>query len=122
MLMEMGSAQGPSRGKARGLTDAGFAEVAEIFKLLADPSRLKVLYALRNGPLSVGEVAEFLDVPQPTASRQLSRLQQGGLLARHRDGPVVYYSVADPSIYALCEEVCGGLERKLRRKPDELFL
>ncbi|MCB9555748.1 MAG: helix-turn-helix transcriptional regulator [Deltaproteobacteria bacterium] len=96
---------------ARELTDAGFRKVAGRFRLLADPARLKVLYLLRQrDQLTVGETAEALGCSQPQASRQLAQLHRAGILRRQQLGNTVRYSVADPSVFELCETVCGGLE------------
>lgn len=114
----------PARRKklgSRRLTEAGFQEVARKFKLLGDPARLRVLYLLKDGPMSVGDIADAVGCPQPTASRQLGRLMDGGVLRREQEGTVVYYSIADPSILTLCESVCGSIERQLQQPSTPLF-
>lgn len=95
----------------RPLTEAGFRAVARKFRLLSDPARLRILFLLQRGRASVGEIAEQLDLSQPTASRHLAKLSDGGILRREPEGPVVFYSVADPSVVSLCEGVCGALNR-----------
>lgn len=108
----MGRAGRTSRSaKPKALTEAGFRALARKFRLLGDPMRLRILFLLRDGRASVGDLAERLECSQPTASRQLAKMADGGLLRREQEGTAVYYSVADPGVYAMCEDVCGGLER-----------
>jgi ArsR family transcriptional regulator len=97
------------------MTSAGFEAVARTFRLLADPLRLRILYALRSGRARVGEIARQLDCSQPTASRHLAKLSEGGILERTRIGATVFYAVRDPRIYGLCERICGDVGR--RRAP-----
>jgi DNA-binding transcriptional ArsR family regulator len=101
----------------RKLTDVGFQEVALKFKVLSDPMRLKVLYLLRESERSVGEIAEALETSQPNGSRYLARLQRTGIIKRRQEGTTVYYSIADPTVFDLCEVVCGSLVQEAKR-PD----
>lgn len=94
------------------LTERGFAEMAAFFGALADPVRLKIVDLLRRGERTVGAVADELALGQPTASRHLARLEAQGILARRREGTVVYYRVMDRAILGLCDNVCGRLEER----------
>ncbi|MBK8727403.1 MAG: winged helix-turn-helix transcriptional regulator [Holophagaceae bacterium] len=89
--------------------------VAERFRLLGDAQRLGLLQALRGGErsleLSVGELAERTGTSIPNASKHLKQLCQAGMILRRQEGTTVYYAIADPSVFELCEVVCGGLER-----------
>jgi ArsR family transcriptional regulator len=85
--------------------------VAERFRLLGDAQRLGLLQALRAGERSVGELAELLRTSIPNASKHLKQLCQAGMLLRRQEGTTVFYAIADPSVFELCEVVCGGLER-----------
>ena len=102
-------------------TEAGFREIAERFKVLSDPMRLKILFLLQGRPHSVGEIAESLDIPQPTASRQLSKLQSAGILNRERDGTTVHYSIGDRSTLRMCDAVCGNIAKSVERRAESLF-
>lgn len=97
------------------MTSAGFEAVARTFRLLSDPLRLRILYVLRSGRARVGDIARALGCSQPTASRHLSKLSEGGILERTQVGATVYYAVRDPRIYGLCERICGDVGR--RRAP-----
>jgi len=102
-------------------TEAGFQHIAERFKVLSDPMRLTLLYALQSGEHSVGEVSEALDLPQPTTSRQLAKLHSAGILKRKREGATVFYSIGDRSILRMCETVCGEIAKSVERKAASLF-
>jgi DNA-binding transcriptional ArsR family regulator len=68
---------------------------SELCAGLADPKRLLILYALSQGALNVGEIAEKLKLPQPTASRHLKLLRERNLVIAEREGTSVYYRLAD---------------------------
>ncbi|MBT3336922.1 MAG: winged helix-turn-helix transcriptional regulator [Anaerolineae bacterium] len=65
---------------------------------LADPVRILIIYALSDSPRNVNELAEYLNLPQPTASRHLKLLRQQGLVNGERDGLYIYYSLTDERI------------------------
>jgi len=71
---------------------------ANICQALADPKRILMLYALRDRPMHVTELAEALHVPQPTVSRHLKVLRERQLVAAEREGAGVRYSLADPRV------------------------
>ena len=71
---------------------------ASICQGLSDPKRILMLYALREHPMHVNELAEALDVPQPTVSRHLKVLRERQLVATEREGPSVRYSLADERV------------------------
>ena len=65
---------------------------------LADPTRILILYAIADAPRNVNDLAETLDLPQPTTSRHLKNLRQQGLVVGERDGLYIYYRLADKRI------------------------
>ena len=71
---------------------------ASICQGLSDPKRILMLYALSERPMHVNELAEALDVPQPTISRHLKVLRERQLVATEREGPSVRYSLADERV------------------------
>jgi DNA-binding transcriptional ArsR family regulator len=89
----------------RGRELAVFERAAEVFSLLSASSRLRILTALCDGEMCVGDLAAALDMSQPTVSQQLSLLFRSGLLARRRDGSQVYYSVESKAKEFLCSAV-----------------
>lgn len=71
---------------------------AEICGGLADPKRIAILYAVAERPKSVSELADALEMPQPTLSRHLKILREHSMVTTKRDGPNIYYSLADKRI------------------------
>ena len=71
---------------------------ARICKGLADPKRLLILNALRNGERSVSDLCEELDLPQANVSQHLAVLRDRGLAETRRDGQRVYYTVSSAKI------------------------
>jgi DNA-binding transcriptional ArsR family regulator len=90
--------------------------VAERFKALADPARVRLLNALRDGERSVGELVDDAGLTQANASRHLARLHQLGFLTRQRDGLHIYYSLADRDVLKLCDLMCGRIEAETRTR------
>lgn len=88
--------------------------VASYFQALAEPMRLQILNALRNGEKNVGELAQLIGCSNANTSRHLTLLTQSGLLSRQNRGNSVYYSIADTSIYELCDLVCGKIVHQLQ--------
>ncbi len=95
------------------LDEAALGQVAEYFRVLAEPQRLKILSALRGGERNVSELAEAVGSGQANVSKHLSVLAKLGFVARESRGTAVYYSVADASVYELCDLVCGQIARRL---------
>lgn len=93
----------------RQLDEAALAEVARYFRVLAEPMRLKILNALHPGEKSVGQVVQEVRGNQANVSKHLTVLHDAGVLRRRSEGTSVFYSIADPVIFELCELVCGRL-------------
>ena len=98
-----------------GLPDDALIRVAAYFQALSEPTRLRILNLLRQRPHNVGELAQLCGYSSANISRHLSQLMQHGLVARESRGNVALYSIADPSVYALCDLVCGNIARQLDR-------
>lgn len=89
------------------------AMVARRFRALADPSRLAVLHSLEHGPLTVTALVERTGLSQGNLSKHLQQLHASGFVSRTRQGLFVHYALADESVLALCELMCGRLESDL---------
>ena len=74
---------------------------AKLFRGLADPSRLSILEALRDGPRAVGEIVAATGLTQPNASNHLRCLTECGLVAGERDGRFSLYRLSDARIEGL---------------------
>lgn len=94
-------------------------QVAAYFQALSEPTRLQILNLLRSGERSVGELAQLCGYTSANISRHLSFLTRHGLVQRETRGTSAYYQIADDSVYALCDLVCGNIARQLERKAGE---
>lgn len=90
--------------------------IAQRFRVLSEPSRIRLIDILRDGPRSVQELTAASGSSQQNVSKHLGILHGAGILSREKRGTSVLYSIADESVLELCEHVCGGLRRQL----DEL--
>ena len=75
--------------------------LADLFKVFADTTRIKILYALMGRELSVGELAEMVGATQSAVSHQLRTLKQAHLVKFQRDGKNVIYSLSDDHVYTV---------------------
>jgi len=98
-----------------GLPDEALAQVAAYFQALSEPTRLQILNLLRQSERSVGELAQLCGYSSANISRHLALLTQHGLVARESRGNSAIYTIADPSVYALCDLVCGNIARQFER-------
>jgi DNA-binding transcriptional ArsR family regulator len=80
------------------LSDDIILTMAESFKALADPTRLRLLALLFTGERSVGGLAEYLDVSQSAVSHQLRILRNLNIVRYRKDGREVYYTLADEHV------------------------
>lgn len=87
--------------------------IAARLRVIGDPTRIRILDLLRDGELSVMQLAERLETSQQNTSKHLGVLLQAGILSRRKEGTSSLYKVADEGVYALCEQVCGGLQNQL---------
>jgi DNA-binding transcriptional ArsR family regulator len=99
-----------------GLPKEALEQVASYFQVLSEPTRLTLLNLLRGGERNVGELAHLCGFTAANVSRHLALLTKHGLVERESRGTSVYYRIADESVYALCDLVCGSVARQLDRQ------
>src|SRR5690349_16347674 len=87
--------------------------IAQRFRVLGEPMRIRLLDALRDGEATVQELEDAIGASQQNVSKHLGVLLQAGVVARRKEGNFSVYSIADPAIFSLCEVVCGGLHRRV---------
>ena len=87
--------------------------IAQRFRVIGEPMRIKILDHLRHGPATVGELRAALGISKQNASKHLGVLHNAGIVSRTKEGTSVRYAIADESVFALCEQVCGGLRSQL---------
>ncbi len=76
-------------------------DLADLFKVFSDTTRIKILYSLMDTPLSVGDIAETVGATQSAVSHQLRILKQARLVRFNRDGRSVIYSLADDHVHTM---------------------
>jgi len=92
-------------------SDTALELIAHRFKLLAEPSRLRLLSALFEGEKTVGDLMAITGLAQANASHQLAQLADGGLVLRRRDKCNIWYRLADPAITRICDLVLQNLQQ-----------
>jgi DNA-binding transcriptional ArsR family regulator len=96
-----------------------FDPVADRFRALGEPARLRILNALRDREAAVGELVEATGLTQANLSKHLQMLYSLGFVKRRKQGVFVYYGLADDDIFRLCDIMCGRVpvHRRRRRNP-----
>ena len=85
-------------------SEAEFEAAAETLKLLADPTRLRVMWALLHGEHSVNALADHVGVRPPAVSQHLAKLRLAGLVRTRRDGNHIFYAAENEHIERLAAE------------------
>lgn len=94
--------------------------IAARFKLLAEPMRLRLLNTLMSGERTVTQLVDATGAGQANVSKHLGLLASAGMVARRKEGLNVYYFIADPSLFELCNLVCRRLEERLTEHAEAL--
>ena len=112
----------PRRGSRRSkvLTEEAFQLIAGRFRVLAEPMRLRLLHALGDIEMSVSELVEATGAGQANVSKHLGIMLDAGLVGRRKEGLNVFYRVAEPSIFGMCEAVCSSLSQRLADHHDAM--
>ena len=90
------------------VAEANLTELSELFKMLGDLTRIKIIWSLDNRELCVCDIAKVLNMTKSAISHQLAILRHAGIVKYRRDGKEVYYTLDDEHITKLYEI---GLER-----------
>jgi DNA-binding transcriptional ArsR family regulator len=102
------------------LEPAQLQAVAELFGLLGEVSRLRILQVLQDGPANVGELVIQSGLKQANVSKQLGMLQSAGIVGRVQQGNSVIYSIRMPVVYELCTLVCRDVARQAAERAAAL--
>ncbi|MBE9182987.1 winged helix-turn-helix transcriptional regulator [Oculatella sp. LEGE 06141] len=102
------------------LPSSALAQVADYFKVLSELSRLQVLCSLKSGSKNVTEIMEETGLGQANVSKHLKILAQAGIVSRTPQGVSVYYEIAEPFIFELCELVGDRLSVRLEEQSQQL--
>ena len=96
-------------------------EATRLFRIVADPTRRRILHLLRAGELCVGDLVTVLDVPQPTASRHLGDLKRAGLIVARKNSYWTFYALAPArttlrrKLFECLDADVAGRSRDLKR-------
>lgn len=93
-----------------------FYDLADFFKVFGDSSRIKILYSLYGGEMSVGELTELLDMNQSAVSHQLRILRQSDLVKFRKEGKAAIYSLDDNHVFSVLEQ---GLKHIAHKNGEE---
>jgi DNA-binding transcriptional ArsR family regulator len=94
--------------------------VAQRFRALGEPIRIRLVERLMEGEANVGELVAATGAGQQNISKHLAVLLHAGVVGRRKQGTLVYYRIVDDVVYSLCEQVCASLERQ-HAQVGELF-
>ena len=89
------------------LHDDQAVELAEMFRLMGDASRLRIILACLDGPMAVGDIAERLSLSQSLVSHHLRLLRAARILKAERRGKQVFYTPADAHISQVLADMCA---------------
>ena len=84
--------------------------------MLSESSRLQIVCRLRKGPKNVSEIIELTGLGQANVSKHLKILAQAGIVTREQQGVCVFYQIANPFVFDLCELVCNSLAKQIEQQ------
>ncbi len=102
------------------LTPEALSLMADFFKVLSEVSRLQIVCSLKTGAKNVTEIIEETKLGQANVSKHLKMLTQAGVVAREQRGVCVYYRIANPFLFELCDLVCAALTMQVEQQSQQL--
>lgn len=84
--------------RLKGLAEEELLDLADLFKMFSDSTRIKILYDLFDGEKNVSEICEDIEMNQSAVSHQLKALRNAKLVKSRRDGKAIYYSLDDEHV------------------------
>lgn len=94
--------------------------VADFFKVLSEVSRLQIVCCLKSGSRNVTQIIEETGLGQANVSKHLKLLAQAGIVSRTQIGVSVYYEIANPFLFELCDLVCNSLLSQIQKQNQQL--
>ena len=92
--------------------DDDLYDLAEIFKVFGDSTRIKILYVLFEAEMCVCDIAQLLNMTQSAISHQLRILKQSKLVKNRREGKAVFYSLADGHVRSIIDQGYEHIKEK----------
>lgn len=102
------------------MSDEMLELIAQRFRLLSDPMRLKILHQLQDGEKTVTELVTTTGASQPNVSKHLSTLRTHGLVKRRQDGNMAYFTISAPFIFDVCNTVCDSMKNEWEKRTSLL--
>jgi ArsR family transcriptional regulator, lead/cadmium/zinc/bismuth-responsive transcriptional repressor len=97
------------------ITDEHLDRLALIYRMLGDPTRLKILIALKQVELCVCDIAAFIGISESAVSHQLRRLRETAIVKNRREGQVLYYMLNDIHVQTLLDVGFDHVDERTRR-------
>jgi len=104
----------------RALTPEALEMVAARFRAMGEPLRLRILQQLEQGERTVSALTASIGSTQPNVSKHLRILQDSGLVKRRQEGNSAFFSIADETVFELCEMICSRLRDRLEAQVGAL--
>jgi DNA-binding transcriptional ArsR family regulator len=102
------------------ITEEALEMIASWFRVLAEPSRLRILRSLEEGEKNITDLVAATGLTQANVSRHVQSLAQAGMVGRRKQGLVTVCFIADPTISELCDTVCSNLQKRLSDRAQQL--
>lgn len=102
------------------ISPAALAQIADYFKVFSEVSRLQIVCCLKSGSKNVTEIMVATGLGQANVSKHLKILTQAGIITRKPQGGSVFYQIADPLIFKICEQVCDSLSIRFKEQSQKL--
>ena len=102
------------------LSPAALALMADFFKVLSEVSRLQIICCLKSGAKNVTQIIEATGLGQANVSKHLKLLAQAGIVTRTQQGVSVYYEIANPLLFEVCDLVCESLVAQMQQQNQHL--
>ena len=110
----------PSKKKLPPVSDEALSMIASWFRVLSEPSRLRILRALEEGEKNITDLVAATGLTQANVSRHVQSLAEAGMVGRRKEGLVTMCFIADPAITELCDNVCDNLQKRLADRAKQL--
>ena len=102
------------------LPPAALSLMADFFKVLSEASRLQIVCSLKCGAKNVTQIIEETGLGQANVSKHLKVLATAGIVTRTQQGTSVYYEIANPFLFELCDLVCDSLFMQMQQQNQQL--
>lgn len=102
------------------LSPTALSLMADFFKVLSEVSRLQIVCSLKTGAKNVTEIIEATGLGQANVSKHLKILTHAGVVSREQRGVCVYYKIANPFLFELCDLVCDALLMQVQQQSQQI--